>query len=151
MDIETKTVSLEALSVTIRALHVNGKQMTLAVFRQLPMRFEGFPSTYDAWGIVQYEIRSTTEWLVFSAGGVLCRRSLSSNRTIEYARAEVNWHRNELKAIKARQKRGTIYVSDEAAINYLTPRLKYFENLYEDTRLYDAEFFNSLPQLFIDV
>lgn len=36
MEIETKNASLDTMAVTIQALHVSGKQMTLAVFRQLP-------------------------------------------------------------------------------------------------------------------
>ena len=35
--IETQNASIDTLSVTIRSLHVNSKQMTLAVFRQLPV------------------------------------------------------------------------------------------------------------------
>ena len=36
MEIETKNASLDTLAVTILALHVSGKQMTQAVFKQLP-------------------------------------------------------------------------------------------------------------------
>lgn len=38
VEIETKRASLDTMSVTIQALHVSGKQMTLAVFRQLPAK-----------------------------------------------------------------------------------------------------------------
>lgn len=73
--IETKNASLDTLQVTIRALHVNGKQMTLAVFRQLPTDMEDDES--ELWGMVRYTIKDEGRlWLVFSRGGRLWRRSL---------------------------------------------------------------------------
>lgn len=75
MEIETKTASLETFSVTIRALHVNGKQMTLAVFRQLPVENE--TPDDEKWGIVRYAIKDQGDiWLVFSHEGRLYRRAL---------------------------------------------------------------------------
>lgn len=75
MEIETKTASLETFSVTIRALHVNGKQMTLAVFRQLPTGQE--QDGDEKWGTVRYTIKDTGDvWLVFSHEGHLCRRAI---------------------------------------------------------------------------
>jgi hypothetical protein len=63
------------LAVTIRALHVNGKQMTLAVFRQLPIRKEQEDSVL--WGTVRYGIKDEGDlWLVFSHEGKLFRRAL---------------------------------------------------------------------------
>lgn len=75
MQIETKNASLDTLAVTIRALHVSGKQMTLAVFRQLPTAREREGSSL--WGVVRYTIKEEGElWLVFSHEGELCRRAL---------------------------------------------------------------------------
>ena len=72
MQIETKNASLDTLAVTIRALHVSGKQMTLAVFRQLPTASEREGSSL--WGVVRYTIKEEGElWLVFSHEGQLCR------------------------------------------------------------------------------
>jgi hypothetical protein len=69
MDIETKHASLDTLAVTIQALHVNGKQMTLAVFRQLP--------ELQLWGRVRYtipgEFRNVDMWIVGSRQGKLYR------------------------------------------------------------------------------
>lgn len=73
--IETKTASLETMSVTIQALHVNGKQMTLAVFRQLP-RAQFEPGSHVAWGTVNYKIGDMSRWLVFEHGGRLHRDSV---------------------------------------------------------------------------
>lgn len=77
MEIETKTASLETFSVTIRALHVNGKQMTLAVFRQLPERPEGKDD--QPWGIVRYAIKDAGDvWLVYSSDSRLYRRAINT-------------------------------------------------------------------------
>src|SRR5512139_4296091 len=75
MDIETRNASISTLSVTIQALHVSGKQMTLAVFRQLPIRAETDDS--ELWGIVRYAIKDEGDlWLVFSKDGKLFRPRL---------------------------------------------------------------------------
>jgi len=76
VEIETKNASLDTLAVTILALHVSGKQMTQAVFKQLP---EGREIEGDSlWGVVRYQIKdSYSLWLVFSSGDRLYRRGLS--------------------------------------------------------------------------
>jgi hypothetical protein len=79
MDVETKDVSLKTLSVTIRAIQINGKQMTLSVFKQLPQR--GYSKEDEVWGFVRYEHKSYDSngafygdcWLVASKDGVLYR------------------------------------------------------------------------------
>ena len=80
MEIETKNASLDTLAVTILALHVSGKQMTQAVFKQLP---EGREIEGDSlWGVVRYQIKdSYSLWLVFSSGDRLYRRGLSFGYT----------------------------------------------------------------------
>ena len=83
MEIETKNASLDTLAVTIKTLHVNGKQMTLAVFRQLPIKNEDKNS--ELWGIVRYFIKDSGDiWLVFSDNGVLYRRALDLNKPTFY-------------------------------------------------------------------
>lgn len=75
MEIETKNASLDTLAVTILALHVSGKQMTQAVFKQLPedREIEGD----SLWGVVRYVVpHEGYLWLVFSHGDKLFRRSL---------------------------------------------------------------------------
>lgn len=80
IDIETKTASLQTFSVTIRALHVNAKQMTLAVFRQLPI-FTDDPTGCDHWGVVRYSIKDEGDlWLVLSSQGLLYRMRLVTKR-----------------------------------------------------------------------
>lgn len=77
--IETKAASLDTLSVTIKALHVNSKQMTLAVFRQLPIaeayKDDGTLNTdLTHWGIVRYNIKDESpSWIVASKDGRLFR------------------------------------------------------------------------------
>ena len=81
MQIETKNASLDMLAVTIRALHVSGKQMTLAVFRQLPAitRKVDIPDEYKVWGVVRYSIHNDHQWMVLSSGGRLYRVAVGGN------------------------------------------------------------------------
>lgn len=73
--ITTQNASLNTVQITIQALSVSGKQMTLAVFRQLPIGVESAAS--DVWGVVRYQIKDGGDlWLVFSADGILYRRSI---------------------------------------------------------------------------
>lgn len=76
--IETSNASIDTMAVTIRSLHVNSKQMTLAVFRQLPVFYvyqdDGTLSDVDRWGLVRYKIRDEGDlWLVASKDGALYR------------------------------------------------------------------------------
>lgn len=83
MEIETKNATLATMSVTINALHVNGKQMTLAVFRQLPIGVE--KSEGDIWGIVRYSIKDEGDlWVVFSKDGRLYRRWLNIGSVVNF-------------------------------------------------------------------
>ena len=81
MLVETKNASLDTMSVTIQALHVSGKQMTLAVFRQLPAKHPFMPDgtlipEMQLWGRVRYAMKDETDsWLVASLEGVLYRCS----------------------------------------------------------------------------
>lgn len=75
MQVETKNASIDTMAVTIKTLHVSGKQMTLAVFRQLPKAREREDS--ELWGVVRYAIKDEGDlWLVFSHDGALQRRAL---------------------------------------------------------------------------
>lgn len=72
MILETKTASIDTFSVTIQALHVSGKQMTLAVFRQLPNKT--LRGKENIWGHVLYQIKDEGyEWAVVERDGVLVR------------------------------------------------------------------------------
>lgn len=70
--------TLRTLEVTIKSLTVSGKQMTLAVFRQLPGKspLAGGSLIQGAsyWGVVHYKIKDEGNlWVVFVLGGVLHR------------------------------------------------------------------------------
>ena len=65
IEVETKNASLDTLAVTIMALHVSGKQMTQAVFKQLP---EGYEKEGEPiWGIVRYKGIHSNIWIIFSS------------------------------------------------------------------------------------
>lgn len=81
--VQTKNASLDTLAVTIQALHVSGKQMTLAVFRQLPRATESEDS--ELWGVVRYAIKYEGDlWLVFSHNGSLYRRAIFLSEPTSY-------------------------------------------------------------------
>ena len=85
IEVETKNASLDTLAVTIMALHVSGKQMTQAVFKQLPEgdEKEGEP----IWGIVRYKGVYSNIWIIFSSNGTLYRRELQTkNPSLSWVR-----------------------------------------------------------------
>jgi hypothetical protein len=80
--LKTKDVSLTTFSVTIKALHVDSKKMTLAVFKQLPCIdlyddngniFVGF----NIWGYVKYSIGIAYYWAVLDYEGTLFRGDIN--------------------------------------------------------------------------
>ena len=76
MEITIEKASLNTVSVELKIIQVNKKQMTLAVFRQLPEGHEEFDSSL--WGLVRYNVKGglTGTWLVFSKDGILYRRNV---------------------------------------------------------------------------
>lgn len=72
MSIDTQRAEINTLSVTIRALHIDKKQMTLAVFRQIPeLDPERFKEA-DHWGVVAYGTSYGCDyWSVCTLGGRL--------------------------------------------------------------------------------
>lgn len=76
--VETRNASLDTLAVTIRALHVSGKQMTLAVFRQLPVMLQFYDTSgnlldLEYWGTVRYRFDYQHVWVICASDGVLYR------------------------------------------------------------------------------
>ena len=102
MEIETKSASLDTLAVTIQALHVNGKQMTLAVFRQLPIAIayneDGSLAPLEYWGIVRYAIKDQGDlWAVCASGGRLYRCSLEwTGESVSRTELYINNIKNEI-------------------------------------------------------
>jgi hypothetical protein len=93
MTVETKSASLDTLAVTIQALHVNGKQMTLAVFRQLPcaevINEDGSLAPIECWGLVRYSIKDEGDfWVVCASGGRLYRSKLRLDLAFAVKHAE---------------------------------------------------------------
>ena len=164
MDIESKNASIETLFVSVRALTINGKQLTLAVFRQIPKGKESCESSL--WGIVRYPIKDDfDEWLVFSDNARLFKRGLRLDKprdgygynvgyknNTDFLRAEVN----KWTVICADQNRTGIephysHINNlESAKNKLADHEK---NMSELWSIYRSEHAvkNSLPQLYIAV
>ncbi len=108
MQVETHNASLSTMAVTIKALHVNGKQMTLAVFRQLEQKKENEQA--ELWGCVRYEIKDQGSiWLVFSQDGHLYRRPLDLSRPIVHE-WDVKKARSNLEEVQARYNNSQINV-----------------------------------------
>jgi len=73
-----KDASITSLQVSIRALVVSNKQMTLAVFRQLPIaraiKDDGNLEDVAFWGRVLYPIKDEgDEWVIAEYAGILYR------------------------------------------------------------------------------
>jgi hypothetical protein len=72
---------LQTLQVSIKALTVKGKQLTLSVFRQFPVEdaYEvdgGLRQGVAYWGLVRYKIKDqASEWFVLEIEGSLYRAS----------------------------------------------------------------------------
>lgn len=84
--------TLSTLSVEIKALTVSGKQMTLAVFRQLPQMETTTPAaelwpTARYWGIVRYAIKDEGDlWAVIEVDGKLHRGLIRDRDELYYRR-----------------------------------------------------------------
>lgn len=86
MKISTKDLSITTPSVTINAIKINNKQMTLAVFRQLDIKelseyILNPINTFIIWGRVNYKTNHIKDyininWIIFEKDGFLYRDSL---------------------------------------------------------------------------
>lgn len=99
--------TLNTLSVTIKALMVSGKQMTLAVFRQLPFEDSAGLLTQDGhlrqdlnyWGRVCYSIKGEGDhWVVLESEGQLYRADLPHINSYQHLLTNAEWQLD--KAIK---------------------------------------------------
>lgn len=98
MEILERNASVNMLSVTIQALKVEGKQMTLALFRQLPISTENSEAEY--WGVVHYSIADQGDkWIVFSQNGRLFKRALDLRAP--YLADKAYLLRKDLKALES--------------------------------------------------
>lgn len=171
MDIETRTASLDLLAVTIQALHVNGKQMTLAVFRQLPVadayNDDGSLAPLEYWGLVRYAIKDEGDlWVVCACGGRLYRcpaywyGDTVYKAMIERGRAikKLQWWR-EVRIARETDKYAYIAPPHNAG-PWTEDGLPYFEELVRESEEHLAtckraestrETLLNLPQLFIAV
>jgi len=150
--IETKHATLSTMAVTIQALHVSGKQMTLAVFRQLPRRTEEHES--ELWGVVRYEVKDEGGlWLVLSTAGLLFRRRLNPNvETYGYRRDHARLLR-EVEMLKAAIRNwGPEYrVASLAEAEEKLRALEEDHDWEQKRGAHDARLLAELPQLFIAV
>lgn len=161
MQIESKNASLDTLAVTIRALHVSGKQMTLAVFRQLPTARERDGSSL--WGVVRYTIKDEGElWLVFSHDGVLYRRAVfpgqpfADKSGLHSAQYKLKMAENEINRWGAHLKGDRLAEKEQELIllrgSVMAEQAGYEARLAADkTRTDQEKRLAQLPQLFISV
>lgn len=76
MNVRTDMATLATYGVTIRALHVSNKQMSLAFFRQLPVALE--KEGDELWGVVYCHVKDVSDrWLVFVSEDCLYRRAVN--------------------------------------------------------------------------
>lgn len=151
--IETKHAALDTLSVTIQALHVSGKQMTLAVFRQLP-RIKDINAEHELWGIVRYSIKDEGDvWLVLSISGVLYRKRIPTQPP-----DGIEWAEKNLADARAQRGKwdagGTAPEWVETQIRIALSEHERVSTAYASAvREYETgkEYINNLPQLYIAV
>ena len=148
MTVETRNASLKTLVVTIQALYVSGKQMTLAVFRQLPWLADA-DADAELWGIVRYDIKDQGDlWLVFSRGGVLyrCLFDMSEPRIGD---GHLQWARRNVENLRFNSQNAR----DKAAAELAQAEVEYAERVKSETSRYQKNqaIAADLPQLFIAV
>ena len=158
IEVEAKNATLDTLAVTILALHVSGKQMTQAVFKQLP---EGYEEEGDPmWGIVRY----SGLWIIFSSKGTLYRRELRIEGPSYVAVLDSKKKLNKFDAEHSDHARLWPYDPENAtAAKYMleltAKRIALVKDLEEWQSYYDADLVNQeneialskLQQLFIAV
>lgn len=168
--ITTAEASLKTLVITIQALTVKDKQMTLSVFRQLP---EGSfyydnndPIPGTAWGTVRYPIKDkANRWVVHELDGILYRCEFPERESlhrdiVDKKRAqEVVQNFPEFKAHSWENEKAT----EERFQRHLEDKHKAEEELARATEFLRQELgfdagrtilirrLNALPQLFIAV
>jgi len=165
IEIETNQASLDTMAVTIQALHVSKKQMTLAVFRQLPKlekpeknvpKIEGIQN----WGVVRYSIKDEGEiWIVFSHNGKLFRRELRTFPPPRYEECDdfLKSLERDLSKIsvygfckekeRREQERQNLLIEIEKEKEDWPKRKAKQDAFYQS----EKELLNNLPQLFIAV
>ena len=99
--IDTKTASITTCTITVQAMTINNKQVTLALFKQLPTRRPIALDCLNLWGIVNYYVDYQTRWAVGEQEGVLYRVGLigptsdvDCPMTLAEAEAQVKWCRS---------------------------------------------------------
>ena len=139
--ISSTEAKLKTLNVTIQALAVNGKQMTLAVFRQLPIgpiqndRRELLPEI-RLWGLVRYNIKDEGDlWVVFDKDGILYRSRFpmpySEVRLAE--RSIEQWERILREAdqmVDSRIVAKDMYLLFDTTSDYAKPTLSFYPNIH---------------------
>lgn len=107
--VQAKDAKLRTLQVTIESLTVEGKQMTLAVFRQLPSmdiedREGKLVPEVRLWGLVRYQIKDEGGlWVVAEKGGILYRAAMPALPHMYYTQREVE----KAEAARNKHKGGT--------------------------------------------
>ena len=164
--VETATASIDTLSVTVRALHVNSKQMTLAVFRQLPQtqlyNDDGTLVPLKHWGIVRYAIRDEADlWVVAEGSDILWRCALIGDNLNHWDRVVENdqkildeyldWEAGTPPSVPNPMRprfRGMRYHGErhhfDAELAHSKTKRKYHRNLRDSNTM-----LGELPQLFI--
>lgn len=106
--ISSEKATIETLQVVIKSIRIEKKQMTLAVFRQLPIKQiltdENDLIDYTYWGIVNYKIKDEgNQWVVFSIDGYIFRSCIDLKDTWrvdrDYKEAGINLNRYEKRYI----------------------------------------------------
>lgn len=157
-------VRIATATVNIQVIRIGAKQMTLAVFRQLP-RMDIFDAVGNLlappWGWVNYETTWNTTPFLFSFEGVLYRDDVEklppnlivkAEHKTEIRRGEFSW---DTKAVQVPTGKWVISTEENAEGYWSIFRLRFFtEKLagaYLANRQQGAAILQNAPQLFIAV
>jgi hypothetical protein len=150
MLVKEKNASLSTLSVTIQALHVQGKQMTLAVFRQLPTMV--VDKNCSIWGIVRYEIKDLGNlWLVFSFNNCLYKMKINLNSYTRAIKEKIESKKTKLDYTITLRFNPDVPETNEEILKKEILELE--NNLNEEKQRLELHqyYANNYPQLFIAV
>jgi len=153
-NISTSEATIQTASIEIKALTLNNKQMTLAVFRQLPE--QEVEETDVHWGLVRYTIGEKDLWLVFSREGKLYRAAVpalswSDEENLRRAGRQVEGCQKELDFIT--QGKISFLHRPRIEAELLDARTHFAELLIKKERIEKRRAFleDTLSQLFIAV
>lgn len=107
---QVKNIEISTMKINVASIQVEGKQMTLAVFRQLPINCI-YNSNYsineniNLWGVVRYQIPGylNSIWVIFEKDGILYKGNIDPPNkipSVEGLEADIEFLKESIKECK---------------------------------------------------